>query len=288
MSETLRKDLHEENRRAWNLATEVHNSHKADQAGFLRRGGSTLFPEERALLGDLSGKRLLHLQCNAGQDTLSLAQLGAVVTGVDISDTAILFARRLSAESGIPGEFQRADIYDWLAATAEADARFDVVFSSYGALTWLSDLSLWARGVERVLAPGGRLVVVEFHPVAFIFDEHWQHTYPYFRGGQPDRWESGVGDYVALSGPALAPSGYLEGVQGFVNPYPGNDWTWTIGEILGAVTGAGLAITSYQEFPYSNGATLWADMQPLPGGRMIPPDSVPNLPLMYGLSAERR
>ena len=61
-------EYHEANRLSWNEATVAQNSHKKDQAGFLRRGGSTLFPEEVELLGDLTGKRLVHLQCNAGQD----------------------------------------------------------------------------------------------------------------------------------------------------------------------------------------------------------------------------
>ena len=127
---------HEDNRRGWNLATEAHNSHKADQAAFLRAGGSTLFPEELEMLGDLAGRTLLHLQCNAGQDTLSLARRGATVTGVDISDTAIAFARQLAADSGIPATFERADVYDWLAEAASAGRQFDVVFSSYGFLCW--------------------------------------------------------------------------------------------------------------------------------------------------------
>ena len=85
----MRKHIHETNRLAWNAATQAHNSHKGDQARYLREGGSTLFPEEVELLGGLAGKSLVHLQCNAGQDTLSLAKLGATVTGVDISDEAI-------------------------------------------------------------------------------------------------------------------------------------------------------------------------------------------------------
>ncbi len=65
-----RPDLHEDNRIAWNAATAAHNSHKLDQAAFLRDGGTTLFQEEIGLLGDLSGRSLTHLQCNAGQDSL--------------------------------------------------------------------------------------------------------------------------------------------------------------------------------------------------------------------------
>ncbi|MBM4431542.1 MAG: class I SAM-dependent methyltransferase, partial [Chloroflexi bacterium] len=120
----VRKDLHEENRLSWNEATKAHNSHKKDQARFLRQGGSTLFPEEIELLGDVRGLSLLHLQCNAGQDTLSLAKRGAVVTGVDISDEAIAFARQLSRDSGIPATFVRSDVYDWLTQTAQSGQTF--------------------------------------------------------------------------------------------------------------------------------------------------------------------
>src|SRR5258706_3131863 len=107
----MRKDLHEENRLSWNEATKAHNSHKGDQAAFFRAGGNKLYEEEKELLGDIHGLSLVHLQCNAGQDTLSLAQMGAKVTGVDISDTAIEFARALSTDSGIPATFHRMAIY---------------------------------------------------------------------------------------------------------------------------------------------------------------------------------
>ena len=92
----------------------AHNSHKRDQAKFLRAGGSTLFAEELGLLGDVRDRSLLHLQCNSGQDSLSLVQLGAQVTGVDISDTAIDFARQLSRDSGLSASFERADVLEWL------------------------------------------------------------------------------------------------------------------------------------------------------------------------------
>jgi 2-polyprenyl-3-methyl-5-hydroxy-6-metoxy-1,4-benzoquinol methylase len=144
----MRRDLHEQNRQSWNAATIAHNSHKKDQAEFFRQGGQTLYPEELRLLGDLQGKSLAHLQCNAGQDTLSLAQFGATATGVDISDQAIGFARQLSKDSGLPATFICADVYDWLEEVGVDGQQFDVVFSSYGALCWLSDLQLWAHGIE--------------------------------------------------------------------------------------------------------------------------------------------
>ena len=83
------KDLHEENRLTWNAATVAHNSHKGDQVAFFRTGGSTLHPEVRELLGDIQRLSVAQVQCNAGQDTLNPARLGAQVTGIDISKSSI-------------------------------------------------------------------------------------------------------------------------------------------------------------------------------------------------------
>lgn len=281
----LRKDLHEENRRSWNAATEAHNSHKRDQARFLREGGSTLFPEELELLGDIAGRSLVHLQCNAGQDSLSLAQRGAVVTGVDISDTAIAFARQLSEESGIPAEFVRSDLYDWFDRAARSGERFDVAFCSYGTIVWLSDLRRWARGVASILRPGGRFAMVDFHPCAMTFDERWRPAYPYGGGGGVFTSEPGVSDYVATSGPALAPSGYQEGVRDFQNPHQSHEFNWGIGELLTALLEAGLSLTAFREYPYANGCRLFEGMRELPGRQMVLPEGAPTLPLMYGLVA---
>jgi SAM-dependent methyltransferase len=282
-----RRNIHEENRLAWNEATQAHNSHKRDQAQFFRQGGDTLFPEEIELLGDVAGLSLAHLQCNSGQDSLSLARRGAAVMGVDISDAAIAFARRLSDESGIPATFHRMDVYDWLEETAASAQRFDIVFCSYGAICWLSDLATWAQGIATVLKPGGRFVAVDFHPFAMTFGEDWSHMFPYFGNGEPLTWAEGIGDYVAASGGALAPSGYLEGVKDFENPYRVHEFQWGIGEIVTALLDAGLIITAFKEYPYSNGAKTFQRMREMPGRRMVPPEQVPNLPLMYGIAAHK-
>jgi SAM-dependent methyltransferase len=281
------KDLHEDNRQAWNAATVAHNSHKGDQAAFLRAGGSTLFPEEIDLLGDLTGQRLLHLQCNSGQDTLSLAALGARVTGVDISDEAIEFARKLSAESGIPGEFVRSDVFDWFDAAPAAGERFDTVFCSYGATGWLSELTGWARGIAGVLRPGGRFVTVEFHPVYGMLDEDWQLTWDYSSGGKPISFESGVGDYVALAREGLVPWGYQDGVTDFRNPHGDHEFGWGLADVIGALLAAGLRLESVAEYPYSNGAQTNRAMRELPGRRFVPPAELPAIPLMYSLCAVR-
>ncbi|MCK5942083.1 MAG: class I SAM-dependent methyltransferase [Planctomycetes bacterium] len=274
-----RRSFHEQNRRSWNAVTAAHNSHKVDQARFLRDGGSTLFDEERELLGDCAGTRIAHLQCNCGQDTLSIARLGAEVTGVDIADEPIAFARELAAAAGIDATFHRADVFDWLERT---EARFDTVFASYGVIGWLCDLGRWARGVARILAPGGRLVLVEFHPLAWSFAAGGRLAEPYFLDGALA--ESGVNDYV---GAELAPSGFTEGAVGFYNPERSFAFQWTIGQTLQAVADAGLRIETFREYPFSNGCELFDGMQRLPGRRFGMPAELPAMPLMFGLAARR-
>src|SRR5690606_8521445 len=111
------------------------------------------------------------------QDTLGIAALGATVTGVDISDEAIAFARQLSTDSSIPAAFERSDVYPWLDKALADGRAFDVVFCSYGALCWLSDLDELMCRIAGVLRPGGRFVCLEFHPLVMIFDEKGNPAY---------------------------------------------------------------------------------------------------------------
>lgn len=281
----IRADLHEQNRLSWNAATVMHNSRKADQAGFLRQGGSTLFEEEIELLGDVRGLAALHLLCNSGQDSLGIAARGATVTGVDISDEAIAFAQRLSAEAGIPATFERSDVYPWLERAIADGRTYDLVFCSYGALCWLSDLDEFMRQVARVLKPGGRFVCLEFHPVVMIFDEQGVPTYDYSQPEEPLAWEQGISDYVGDAAGGLSPSGALEPAAPFRNPHPSYEFPRGLGEILGAVLQAGLTLAVFREYAYSNGWKPFATMQPLPGRRWTVPAGKPSLPLMYGIVA---
>ncbi|MBK9547209.1 MAG: class I SAM-dependent methyltransferase [Dehalococcoidia bacterium] len=283
----MRKDIHETNRLSWNLATAAHNSHKGDQAKFLREGGSTLFPEDLEMLGDIVGKRVVHLQCNAGPDSLSLAALGAIVTGVDISDEAIDYARRLSADSRIPAEFVRSDVYDWFDEAIARGDQFDRVFVSYGALIWLSDIRGWAEGVAGVLAPGGAIGLVEFHPVGLMYNEKGERDWPYFSHGEPQSDGEGIGDYVAFSGDGLVPWGYEEGVTGFVNPIPSSEFLWGIGDVVTALIDAGLVLETLREYPYSNGTPRMVDSVEGAGRRFYVPEGQPNLPQLYALRARK-
>jgi SAM-dependent methyltransferase len=282
-----RRDLREQNRLSWNAVFGAHDSHRGDLSRLFREGGSTLFREERDLLGELEGRSLVHLQCNSGGDSISLARLGATVTGVDLSDEALSSARDLADKTGIRVTFERADVYDWLQTAARENRHFDVAFASYGVICWLPDLRDWACGIAGILNPGGSFVLVDFHPAADIFDRDWSQVNDYPSGGEPLLLEEGVGDYVAASGGGLTPAGFVEGVRDFQNPEGCYLFRWGLGEVVTALAEAGLKITALEEYPYANGERKFAGMRELSGKRMVPPEGVPTIPLMYGIRAEK-
>jgi len=109
----------------------------------------------------------------------------------------------------------------------------------------------------------------------------------YFGHGEPLTWDDGVGDYVAQAGEALVPWGAQAGVADFVNPHPVHEYGWGLAEIVEALLRAGLVLETLREYPYANGAKLCERMRETPGRRMHPPDGLPSLPLMFGLSARR-
>lgn len=151
----------------WNAVVPVHaRSAMYDVAGF-RAGRVKLHGLELGEIGEVRGKSMLHLQCHFGLDTMSWARLGAEVTGLDFSDEAIKFARSLSDELAIPARFVCADVYDTPSAVG---ATFDIVFTSYGVITWLPDMRRWADVIARSLKPGGFFYIADQHPFASIFN----------------------------------------------------------------------------------------------------------------------
>ncbi|MCE9575634.1 MAG: class I SAM-dependent methyltransferase [Deltaproteobacteria bacterium] len=260
------------NRELWDEWTEINvRSAFYDVAGW-KATGRGLDPEVREALGDLTGASVLHLQCHFGLDTLRLAQLAAHVTGVDLSPRAIAHARALSAETGITARFIESDVYALPEVLGE---RFDVVFSSYGAIEWLPDLGRWAELVARYLKPGGRLVLVEGHPTMWMFDSdhptELRVATTYFHGPQPIEILPTVGNYADPTAVVTAPA---------------YSWIHDLAEIVTAVLGANLRLTALREYAHIVWKAFPFLVETAPGRWEQPPEQ-PRIPLMFALVATR-
>lgn len=169
------------NKQSWNNRTEVHLKSEFYELENFLKGKNSLNDIELNLLGDITGKSVLHLQCHFGQDSISLSRLGANVTGIDLSDKAIESANQIAKKTHSNTKFICCDIYDLPNYLNE---KFDIVFTSYGTIGWLPDLDRWAKIISHFLKPNGQFVFVEFHPVVWIFDDNFEKIdYRYFNSG---------------------------------------------------------------------------------------------------------
>src|SRR5262245_60161525 len=139
------------NKALWNELTAIHARGETYRMTAFKDGTKQLDPLVLAEVGEVTGKLLLHLQCHFGMDTLMWARLGARVTGVDFADEAITLARHLSDEIGMPATFIESNLYE---LPHKLEGAFDVVYTSWGVLNWLPDLTEWGQIIARYLAPG--------------------------------------------------------------------------------------------------------------------------------------
>jgi len=258
----------EVNRRLWNAKTEYHlTSAFYDVAGF-RAGKTSLNDIELGLLGDVTGQQILHLQCHFGQDSLSLSRLGAHVTGVDLSDKAIAEARKLAQQLDLPARFIWSDVYE---LPQHLDQQFDMVLTTYGVLGWLPDMERWAAIVDHFLKPGGRLILVEFHPVVWMFDTDFTRVdYSYFNHETITETEAGT--YANRTAPIQETA---------------VSWNHSLSEVLGALLHQGLEITHFEEYDYSP-YNCFAQLEPT-GERHYRLKHLPGkLPLVYSVVARKR
>ena len=172
------RDYQEINRNNWNKRVAIHwESAFYNNEAFIN-GANPLNEIELKLLGDVTGKSILHLQCHFGQDTIALSRMGATATGIDLSDQSIVKAKELAAICGTATQFVTSDVYD---LPNNLNGQFDIVFTSYGTIGWLPDLARWASVINHFLKPGGRFVMADFHPVVWMMDDDFTKIeYRYF------------------------------------------------------------------------------------------------------------
>jgi SAM-dependent methyltransferase len=260
------------NRKMWDKFVDINARSEMYQLAEFKRGVNKLNPLERTEVGDVKGKSLLHLQCHFGMDTLSWARLGANVTGMDFSPEGIKLAQSLSSELHLPARFICSNLYD---LPAHLHDQFDIVYTSYGVLCWLPDITRWAQVVAQYVKPGGFFYIAEFHPFEYVFDndkdvKELKVRYPYFHK-EPLEFD--------VDGSYADPVAKIE-------PQKEYEWTHGVGEVITALVDAGLHLDFLHEFPYACFAEL-PFMEKGADGNWRLPKEMPAIPLIYSVKATK-
>jgi len=227
-------------------------------------------------LGTVKGLRGVHLQCHIGTDTVSLARLGASMTGLDFSAPAVEQAQRLADRIGADARFVQADVYS--AADVLGRGGFDLVFTGIGALCWLPDIRRWAAVVAGLLRPGGRLFLREGHPMLWALDDARQDDllvvrYPYFEREEPLVFDEG-GTYVQTD------AVFQHNLT--------HEWNHGLGEIVTALLDEGMQITALTEHDSVPWEALPGKMERTENGEWRLASQPWRLPHSYTLQAVKR
>jgi len=225
---------------------------------------------DRAHLGGVRGRALLHLQCHIGLDTLSWARLGATVTGVDFSERSIEAARDISRRSGVPGRFVLADVHEAPEVLAET---FDIVYASEGVLCWLPSVEAWARVARRFTRPGGTLYIRDGHPLAHALDDERTDGRLVIKESY---FESGAIRYDE-PGTYMGPGVDIDHTTTY-------EWNHSLGELVSAIADQGFRIESLKEYPFAGYQALPEMVQGDDGWWRLP-DGPERLPSLFGLKA---
>jgi SAM-dependent methyltransferase len=235
------------------------------------KGKSSLNKLELDLLGNIQNKKLLHLQCYFGLDTLSFARLGAVSTGVDFSENAINYARNLSKNLSLNTDFICTNVY---GLSENVNDQYDLAYSSYGAICWLPDLDLWAKEIYDVLKPGGSFYLIDFHPLIISYDllRVNYSKYSYFNSrNTPIK--------IIRKGTYANENADIETVE--------YNWNHSIAEIFNAFLKNDFRIDKFNEYPFIpiNG---FPNLELRADGNYYQRESKNNVPILFSLKVTKK
>ncbi|MDF2576532.1 MAG: Methyltransferase type 12 [Chlamydiales bacterium] len=265
------------NRNFWDELADLHFSSKYYDVNLFKKNRCSLLSIEKEELGSICGKKLLHLQCHFGMDSLSLTQLGANVTAADFSERAISLAKRLSLEMNIDAKFILSSVEE---LPKNLEGKFDIIFTSYGVLTWLESLQKWAKTISHFLKKGGFFYIIDEHPFARTFSNPTidgvnigpTPTFPYASSGTP---------YQANYKHSYADSKSEIRHQ---NQYI---WPHSMAEIINSLVMSGLEITFLHEF-HKSFYPMFANMQQDKEGWWHLKQYAEVIPLVFSLKAYKK
>ena len=257
----------------WQAAVPAHRRSEFYRIDEWIAEGAPPRPWEQAMLGDVAGLDLVHMQCHFGKDSLAWANAGARVVGVDFSPAAIEQAEELAERLGLSSRasFVVANVHEVPELLAPSSA--DLVYVSLGALMWLPSIDRWASVVAHLLRPGGRLFLHEVHPLGLIIDrgqDGWLLRGSYFETGDP-MIETSDGSYT-------------DGAES-VGTHTTYAWNHSLSEVISALLRHGFALTHFEEHPWTSFARF-REMRGENERFETPADWVP-MPLSYTLVAIR-
>lgn len=266
ISELFEKQF-EANKTLWNNRVASHLDTELYDLENFKKGKCSLNNIELEVLPDVDGKSMLHIQCHFGQDSISWARRGAKVTGTDISEDAIQTARQLSRELDANCEFIVSNTYD---LPKNHEGQYDIVFASYGVIGWLPDMDELGKVVSQFVKPGGKFVLVEFHPVVWMFnDDFTALTYPYNNFGMLEFETSTTYADDKIE---------LESRKEY-------NWNHGLGEVINGMTKAGLTLKQLKEYDYSP-YRVFPNMFEVENGYQIEGyDGI--IPMVYALEMEK-
>lgn len=260
-------DYLEINKKLWDAKTDIHyNSEFYDVDSFIA-GRNSLNSIELELLGNISGKSILHLQCHFGQDSISLARLGARVTGVDFSEQSVKRAKELNELTKTKVRFIQSDVYK---ADKKLDETFDIVFTSYGTVGWHPDLTKWATIVNKFLKPGGMFLIVDFHPVVWMFGDDFRKIEHKYSDTEPII-EEYTGTYTDRTADIDCKS--------FC-------WNHGLADIVNSLIKKDLRIADFQEYFYSS-YDCFQNTVEIEKGKFQIKDLEDKIPMLYSIVAKK-
>jgi SAM-dependent methyltransferase len=208
------------NRAHWDALASAHGQDAYYDTDALIAGADSLTEIEtagiREAIGAVAGLDVLHLQCHIGFDAISLARRGARVTGADFSPASLEKARTLAKRCEVGVRFVEAEA---TSLPMELHNKFDLVYATVGVLVWIADLRAWMRSAAAALRGGGKLLLVDCHPLYTMMDsvEPLRLDMPY--GGGAARAFDEPGSYAGadLDVAATATVNYAHSIGEVVN-----------------------------------------------------------------------